>query len=81
VNQFAVEPELQRNGIGSALLDHVEQRAVRDGARELSLSTAEPAAHLIAYYEKRGYRHVDRTDQTMPNYRSVILSKRVVARA
>jgi GNAT superfamily N-acetyltransferase len=75
--QFAVEPQLQGTGIGSALLAHVEQLARGDGAAELSLNTAQPAQHLIAYYMKRGYRVVDYTDATMPNYRSVILSKRL----
>ena len=77
VGQFAVDPELQGQGIGSALLKRVEQLAREDGVTELSLNTAEPAHHLIAYYEKRGYRLVDHTDATMPNYRSVILSKRL----
>jgi len=77
VGQFAVEPNQQRQGIGSALLERVEQLAREDGVTELSLNTAEPARHLIQYYEKRGYRLVDHTDATMPNYRSVILSKRL----
>ena len=77
VGQFAVEPELQRNGIGGSLLSFVEDFARREGAEELSLNTAEAAHHLIAYYAKRGYRIVDTTDATMPNYRSVIMSKRL----
>jgi GNAT superfamily N-acetyltransferase len=77
VEQFAVEPDLQRKGIGSALLAHIEQIARDEGAAELSLTTAEPAAQLIAYYAKRGYRYVDYTDATKPRYRSVILSKRL----
>ena len=75
VGQFAVEPKLQRNGIGSALMERVEDMARADGATELALSTAEPATHLIAYYMKRGYRIVEWTDATQPNYRSVIMSK------
>ena len=75
VSQFAVEPDVQGLGIGSALLARVEELARADGVVELSLNTAEPARHLVAYYEKRGYRLVDHTDATMPNYRSVILSK------
>ena len=77
VGQFAVEPDLQRHGIGSALLRHVELIAQDEAAEELSLNTAQPAQHLIAYYTKRGYRCVDYTDVTMPRYRSVILSKKL----
>lgn len=79
VGQFAVAPELQCNGIGSALMTKVEAMAAADGATELALSTAEPAVHLIAYYEKRGYRIVEHTDATQPHYRSVIMSKTLLA--
>ena len=75
ISQFAVEPAFQRNGIGTALMDRVEGMARADGATELALSTAEAATHLIAYYTKRGYRIVEHTDATQPNYRSVIMSK------
>jgi GNAT superfamily N-acetyltransferase len=78
VSQFAVEPECQRRGIGSALMKRVEGMATEDGATELALNTAEPAAHLIDYYAKRGYRVVEHTDATLPHYRSVILSKRLI---
>ena len=76
VGQFAVEPDLQKKGIGSALMFEVEKLAASEGATELALSTAEPATHLIAYYTKRGYRFIEHTDATLPQgYRSVILSK------
>ena len=78
VSQFAVEPEHQRRGVGSALMTRAEQIATEDGVTELALNTAEPAVHLIDYYVKRGYRAVDHTDGTLPHYRSVILSKRLV---
>lgn len=80
ISQFAVEPDCQRRGIGSALMTRVETMATDDGAAELALSTAEPAAHLIDYYARRGYRFVEHTDATLPHYRSVILSKRLVER-
>lgn len=73
--QFGVEPGLQGKGIGEVLLAKVEERARATGARELALDTAEPATHLSAYYEKRGYRLVGEADWTETNYRSVILSK------
>jgi GNAT superfamily N-acetyltransferase len=73
--QFAVDPSLQRRGIGERLMEIVEDRARRDGATELALDTAEPAKHLIAYYTARGFRLVDRTQWDMANYRSVIMSK------
>jgi GNAT superfamily N-acetyltransferase len=76
-SQFAVEPGLQRLGVGSRLLDLVERRARKTGASELALDTAERAEHLITLYEKRGYRCVGNVDWDKTNYRSVVMSKRL----
>jgi GNAT superfamily N-acetyltransferase len=74
-SQFAVEPDLQGAGLGSRLLDRVESRASEMGALELALDTAEGAARLIRFYERRGYRFVEYADWEKTNYRSVVLSK------
>lgn len=76
--QFGVEPEYQKYGIGGMLVDEVEKLAMQDGAKELAIDTAEGATHLINYYGKRGYRHVGFTKWHVTNYRSVILSKKIV---
>lgn len=73
--QFAVEPTLQKIGLGGYLITLVEELAKRDNMRELALDTAEGATHLIAYYNKRGYRFIDYHSWGTTNYRSVILSK------
>lgn len=78
--QFAVEPELQRAGVGSALLQVVQQRALLDGKTELACDTAMGATHLIEYYRKRGYREVGRHQWPHAKYESVVLSK-TLARA
>jgi GNAT superfamily N-acetyltransferase len=75
--QFAIEPALQRTGLGSRMLDHVEKRARELGAQELALDTSEGAHHLIRYYEKRGYEFVEWVQWKETNYRSVIMSKRL----
>jgi GNAT superfamily N-acetyltransferase len=74
-HQFGVLPELQRRGIGAALLERVRVEALRAGARELALDTAEPAAHLITLYTRLGYRSVDHDRGADVNYRSVIMSR------
>jgi GNAT superfamily N-acetyltransferase len=80
--QFAVDPELQRRGIGSTLLGAVERLAVREGVQELALDTAEGAAPLIEMYSRKGFRFIEYVDwRPDTNYRSVILSKRLDARA
>ena len=79
--QFAVEPALQGSGIGSTLLLLSERRALETGAKHLALDTAEPATHLIAYYNRRGYEFIEHTQWHDTNYRSVILSKPLMGAA
>lgn len=75
--QFAVVPELQGGGLGAQLMDLAEQRAAETGAEEIALDTAEPAAHLVAWYGRRGYRAIEHAHWSHTNYRSVIMSKRI----
>ena len=75
--QFAVRPALQRQGIGTRLMDIVEQRAREKGVVELALDTSEHAEALIAMYTKRGYRFIEYAQWDGVNYRSVILSKQL----
>lgn len=78
--QFAVEPELQREGIGRLLMEKVETMAREEGAAEIALDTAEGATHLIEYYGRRGYRFIEFVQWNVTNYRSVILSKSLYTR-
>jgi GNAT superfamily N-acetyltransferase len=73
--QFAVSPQLQKNGLGLQLLRGVEALAASSGAAELALDTAEPATHLVDWYTRLGYRFVEHTQWAHTNYRSVVLSK------
>ena len=73
--QFAVEPDLQKRGLGSMLMDHVEVAARVTGATEIALDTAEGAAHLIRWYGQRGYRTIEVAQWRGKTYRSVIMSK------
>jgi len=73
--QFAVDPEFQKIGLGSRLIDLVEKFAIRDKAKEIGIDTAEEAIELIEYYKKRGYKFVTYAQWHMTNYRSVIMSK------
>lgn len=73
--QLGVEPDLRGRGVGTLLLDVVEQRAWETGADEIALDTAEEAGDLTAWYRRRGYRFVEEADWDVTNYRSVVLSK------
>lgn len=77
LGQFAVAPEVQALGLGARLMGLVEARAAETGAAEIALDTAEPAAHLVAWYGRRGYRLIEHAQWGHTNYRSVIMSKRV----
>lgn len=74
-SQFAIDPALQRKGLGSHLMDFAEQRARELGALELALDTAEGASHLMRLYQNRGYRFIDYVQHAGKTYRSVVLSK------
>ncbi len=76
VGQFAVHPDLQKQGIGVHMMALMEDQArTLAGVKELSLDTSEHAHHLIAFYKKMGYRQVATTDWPGTNYMSVVLSK------
>jgi GNAT superfamily N-acetyltransferase len=73
--QFSVRPSHQRRGIGSRLIEIVEQRARDEGVSELALDTSERASDLIAMYSRKGYRFIEHAQWEDVNYRSVIMSK------
>lgn len=73
--QFAVRTDLQRCGIGARLIQLMEKEAVKRGAKELALDTAEGAHHLRRWYERLGFRFVEHATWDSTNYRSVVLSK------
>ncbi|MBK8037192.1 MAG: GNAT family N-acetyltransferase [Verrucomicrobiaceae bacterium] len=77
--QFAVRPDLARNGLGTRLMLVIEQRALQQGATELALDTAEGATHLIRWYERMGFRFIQHVSWDDTNYRSVVMSKRLIA--
>lgn len=75
MGQLGVRSDFRMHGLGTELMGTVEKAARHDGARELALDTAEPATHLIEWYERLGYRFIEYADWEMTNYRSVIMSK------
>lgn len=73
--QLGVEPDVQSFGIARALMDAAESRARQRKAIELLGDTSEHAAHLIAWYTRRGFRIIDTVQWSVTNYRSVVFSK------
>lgn len=74
-HQFAVEPEMQKSGIGALLLKYAETWAAEQGSKVLGIDTAEPAAHLVEYYQRRGFEPVGRVQWPGKTYESIVLSK------
>jgi len=73
--QFGVDPDFQKHGIGSLLLNMVENETKKLGIPNLALDTAEGADHLVKLYRKKGYQSVGFADWDVTNYRSIILNK------
>ncbi len=77
-HQFAVHPDFRKMGIGSKLMDLIEQRAFNLGADELALDIAIGATYLIEMYKKRNYREVGEANWKGTNYKSIIMSKNLI---
>jgi GNAT superfamily N-acetyltransferase len=78
-HQFAVAPEHQGAGIGSALLAQAETWASENGFTALALDTAGPVTDLIEFYSRRGYRKVGMVQWPGKRYRSVVMRKHLQA--
>lgn len=78
IGQFGVLPDRQGSRIGSRLLREAERLALGSGAAELALDTAEGAIHLVAWYEREGFRFAEHAQWRGKTYRSVIMSKPLI---
>lgn len=52
---LAVDPSLQKGGIGRALREHAEAYCRERGCREMTLSTGDFRTELLPYYQRAGY--------------------------
>ena len=75
--KFAVEPEFQKLGIGSRLMDFIENHAREMGINEIALDTSEETTDLINFYKKRGYRFICHHQWAITNFQSVVMSKKL----
>jgi GNAT superfamily N-acetyltransferase len=60
IENIAVRPDRQGNGLGAVLLAHAEQLALAQGLRETRLYTNAAFASNVAFYAKRGYEEYRR---------------------
>ena len=78
LRQLAVDPAWQSVGVGRMLLQHAERWADLHGYTELALDTPFPAAHLVRFYRRQGFRFVRVMRFAGKVYDSAILSKALV---
>ena len=60
---FAVNPELQAQGIGKRLLNAATEHAVKEKCHSIYMTVVSLRQELIAWYERHGYH---KTGQTEP---------------
>lgn len=77
IENVAVSPDRQHEGIGRALLDHAEDLARADGLRELRLYTHEKMTENLDLYARLGYREFERRSEA--GFDRVFLSKALSA--
>lgn len=76
LDNVAVEPARQGEGIGRTLLAFVEAEARRRGYAEVRLLTNERMARNIALYARLGYVETERREED--GFRRVFMAKRPV---
>lgn len=77
VSRFAVRPDLQGHGLGLFLLNLAEKIAKREGFFCMQLDTAQPAEHLIKFYQNYGFQIIRPIYYEGKTYCSWILEKRL----
>ena len=75
--RLSVLPDFRNRGIGRALLEYVEQRARDTGAAGVRLGVRLQLPHLVARYERLGYRTTKRmTHAGYPQPTYIFMEKR-----
>ena len=77
VDNIAVTPSMQGNGVGSMLLDHAEALAWEHCLTEIRLYTNETMTENMAYYPRRGFVETHRAEQN--GYNRIFYSRTVQA--
>jgi len=79
LDNVAVAPEVQRVGIGSALLAFAEDQGRQAGLSEVRLHTNVAMTETLSYYLHHGYRETHRAVQD--GYQRVFFSKSINTRS
>jgi N-acetylglutamate synthase-like GNAT family acetyltransferase len=81
IKNIAVSEELQGNGIGTFLIDHIKIIAKNDGYQSLIVGTPDCALKQIKFYEQNGFMKYDvRKDFYLKNYSKPIFENTIILR-
>ncbi len=72
LSRFSVSPELQRHGVGSALLDAVDEAMKKASVSKLSLHTSTKASYLIHCYYKHDF-YIESTTKDKGYIRALLI--------
>ncbi len=75
--QFGIDPDFQRQGVGTRLMNAIEAEAIQQGYSNLALDTAREARHLVSLYERLGFQFIQEVDWEQTNYTSIIMNKKL----
>ena len=78
VRRVYVHPKYQRRGIGTMLMNYIENHAKKLGIRKLYLVVHEKAVWAINFYRKLGYRAVGYIDR--PTWKDLLMEKTISSR-
>lgn len=75
ISRLAVHEDWKANGIGSAILDHVEELARTEGFEAIWLTTHGDHPHLPAFYRDRCYRETGDHPLDYRAYDEIVMEK------
>ncbi len=75
IKRMRVHPAYQRQGIGTAILQHLEDRAKRGGYRKFILDTTVQQLAAQKFYEKFGYQQSRRAE--ISGYECILYEKEI----
>lgn len=75
LGQFGIDPRYKRKGLGTLLMNYVEELAAKEGYESIQLDTAKPATHLVDWYLKRKYQIIAEEQWEGKTYQSWIFEK------
>jgi ribosomal protein S18 acetylase RimI-like enzyme len=75
VENIAIHPSAQGQGLGRALMSFAEQEAIRQGLTRMTLYTHEVMTENQAIYARLGYVEIDRRSED--GYRRIYLEKQL----